>query len=203
MTLAGASDVATELGLENEAALTPVQARRIPTLLVKASYLFRKAAQRQFAEGPYTHRLKVQGGRVRLPEGPISAVAAVVDDSGNTVTFTRNGDWLTVEGHHNHQNSFDCYRPTGGSDWFVTATYTGGGVPDVVKVAVAQTVAAALQQDPRIATGARRVETESGPFRERVEFVDGGSATLALSDDDRELAESFRYPGTQVIVQTP
>lgn len=202
MDLAEASDVAAALGVA-EGDLTPAQVLRIPPLLAKASYLFRIAAGRQFTPDTYTQRLKVNGGRVRLPESPITSVDSVVDDSGNQVTYTRDGAWLIVEGHHNHNNSFDGYQPSGGSDWFATVTYDGGEISDVVTAAVAQMVATTLQIDPAVATGAKRVENVAGPFQRRLEFFDGTTATVTLSDEDRELAESFRYPGTQVIVQRP
>lgn len=202
MDLAEASDVAAALGVA-EGELTPAQVLRIPPLLAKASYLFRIAAGRQFTPDTYTHRLKVNGGRVRLLESPVESVSSVVDDSGNQVTYTRNGAWLIVEGHHNHNNSFDCYQPAGGSDWFATVVYDGGEIPAVVTASVAQMVATTLQVDPAVATGAKRVESTAGPFQSRVEFFDGTTATVALSDDDRALAASFRYPGTHVIVQRP
>lgn len=205
-TLAEAADVAAELGLSNEFELTDVQANRIPGLLIKASGLFRRAAgNRQFDLDTYTHRVQVVGGRVRLPETPVTAVTMVVDDCGNAVAYTRVGDWLTVAGHHhNLNNSFGCYRPENqGSGWFVTVTYNGGGIPDDVRVTVAQAVARALGMDKTAQTGVKSHDQTLGPMSERKQFFDWAAEAVTLTDDECAFAESFRYPGTQLIMHRP
>lgn len=199
--LASTDDVAAELGLEDDTGWTATELTRIGSLLTRASYQFRQAAGRQFTADTYTHRVQVVGGRARLPESPVTDVTAVVDDSGNDVSFTRNGDWIIVSGHHDTETAFDCYRPTGfGSRWFVTATYNGGGVPDVVTVTVAQAVARALSVDPAAATGVRSHEQTLGPISERKQFFDWAAETVCLTDEELSIAQSFRYPGTTPIV---
>lgn len=199
--LASTADVAVELGLEDDSQWTATEQIRIGSLLTKASYVFQQAAGRQFTTDTYTHRVQVVGGRTRLLESPVTAVSAVVDDSGNDVTYTRNGDWLNVSGHHTTDNSFDCYRPTDlSTGWFVTATYDGGGVPDIVKVTVAQAVARALNVDPTAATGVRSHEQTMGPITERKQYFDWAAETVSLTDEELSIAQSFRYPGTAPIV---
>lgn len=199
--LASAADVASELGLDGEGYLSDAQVNRVPSLLIKASSLFRKAAGRQFTEATYTQRLQVIGGRVRPPEQPVNAVDSAVDDSGNTVTFTLKGDCLDVSRHHDTDASFAWYRPEDReSGWFVTVTYTGGAVPDDVRVTVAQIVARQLNADPTAATGVRSHEQTAGPFTERKQFFDWAAETVALTDEERAFAESFRYPATARIV---
>lgn len=201
-TLAAADDVAKELGLSGESELSTEQTNRIPGLLIKASSAFRRAAGRQFTEATYTQRLQVIGGRARLPEDPVTDVSSVVDDCGNTISFTRVGYWLNVSRHH-HSNdaSFSFYRPAGiDSGWFVTVTYAGGAVPADVRVTVAQIVARQLNMDPTAATGVRMHEQTMGPFTDRKQYFDWAAETVALSDEELAFAESFRDPTRSRIV---
>lgn len=200
-TLAAAADVAAELGLSNESELSTEQANRIPSLLLKASWKFRRAADRQFTAATYTQRLQVVGGRVRLPEDPVTDVASVVDDAGNTVTYTRIGQWLDVSRHHTYDTSFMCHdRFDVESGWFVTATYTGGGVPDEVRVTVAGIVARQLGLDPAATTGVKNVAQTMGPFSESKQFFDWAADAVAFTDEEQAFAESFRYQGTTPII---
>ena len=198
MDLAELEDVAKALGVEE---LDAAQQLRVPALLVRASYLFRQAANRQFTLDTYTHRLKVQGKRVRLPETPVMTIATVTDDSGNNVTYTRNGAWLTIPEFRTANNSFTWYQPSDTED-FVTVTYTGGAIPDVVRDTVAGMAARALVVEPSEA-GLSMHELQAGEFRERKQYADWATATVGMSDEDRDVAESFRYPGGQVVVMRP
>lgn len=199
--LAAPADVASELGLTSVSELTPVQAARIPGLLIKASGMFRRAADRQFTPGTYTQRLQVVDGRVRLPEDPIESVASVVDDAGNAVTYTLKDQWLDVSRHHTYDTSFMCHeRSDTDSGWFVTAEYTGGEITDEVRVTVAQIVARQLGIDPTAATGVRSIDQTMGPFSERKQFFDWAAETVAFTDEEQQFAESFRYKGTNPII---
>jgi hypothetical protein len=199
--LAAAVDVATELGLTDVGQLTSVQATRIPSLLLKASWKFRRAADRQFTSGSYTQRLQVVAGRVRLPEDPVDAVQAVFDDAGNDVTYRAVGQWLDVSKHHTFDTSFMCHdRVENDSGWFVTATYTGGEVPDEVRVTVAQVVARQLGIDPTAATGVKSLNQTMGPFTEQKQFFDWAAETVAFTDEEQAFAESFRYSGNTPII---
>ncbi|MCX8559776.1 hypothetical protein OS122_02535 [Mycolicibacterium mucogenicum] len=199
--LASAADVASELGLTDASGLTPAQTARIPGLLTRVSWKFRRAADRQFTPGNYTQRLQVVAGRVRLPEDPVTSVESVVDDAGNTVIYTLHDRWLDVSRHHTYDTSFMCHERTEtDSGWFVTASYTGGEVPDEVTVTVAQIVARLLGIDPTAATGVRSVDQSMGPFAERKQFFDWAAETVAFTDEEQAFAESFRYQGRDPII---
>lgn len=184
--------MAIELGLAEESDLTDVQAARIPSLLTKASYLFRQAADRQFTNGSYTQRLQVVGGRARLPETPVDDVDSVVDDDGDEVDYTVDGAWIDLSG---------SVKRRGGTGWFVTVAYTGGAVPDEVRVTVAQMVARGLNVDPAAATGLRYQDQTMGPLNERKQFFDWAAEPVTLTADDRTVAQSYRNRGGQPIVQ--
>ena len=89
--LAELYDVAVELGLPDESAMSDNQVLRGEALLSRVSDLFAQEAQRDFVPGVSTVRLKVQfigrGRRayVRLTERP-NEVQEVTDDSGFAVT---------------------------------------------------------------------------------------------------------------------
>jgi hypothetical protein len=201
--LASADDVAHVLGLDSEGDLSDAQTVRVPALLARASYLFQKAADRLFTPGTYTVRLRVTGGRVRLPESPVASVASVVDDAGSAVPNTLSGQWLTVEPGRNLNNSFEeC--PPDINNAFVTVTYTGGEIPDVVRDAVAAVAGKYLSVDPQTqVAGAKQVGLTTGPFQSNITYADWATGAVCLSDDDQMLAQSFRYKGTQVVVQRP
>lgn len=187
--LASADDVALELGLESADDLNASQTLRVPSLLARASHLFQNAAGRKFILDAYTNRLKVNGCRIYLPESPVIAVHAVEDDDGQPVDYTRAGQYLEVDL---------------GSHVFCTVEYTGGAIPDAVRAAVAAMVARYLNVDPQAVAGAKQVNLITGPFQSTLTFADWASeSTMCLSDDDRALAESFRYKGTQVVVMQP
>lgn len=193
VALAAPVDVAHELGLTDETEFSSEQTNRAPGLLVSASRTFRRHAGRQFTPGTYTHRCQVIGGRLRPLETPVASITSVVDDSGNPVAFTRVGDWLNVSGHHNTDASFACYRPEGhNSGWFVTVTYTGGQIPEDVKVTVAQIAARQLTVDPVAATGVKVHDQTLGPISERKQFFDWAAESVTLTDEECAFAESFR-----------
>ncbi len=201
VALAAAVDVAHELGLEDDDALSSTQTARIPGLLIKASSTFRRLAGRQFTPDIYTHRCQVIGGRFRPLETPVVSVESVVDDSGNVVAYTRSGDWFIVSGHHDTDASFACYRPEGlSSGWFVTINYTGGGIPEDVRVTVAQIVARALNIDPDAATGLKAHDQTLGPISERKQFFDWAAESVPLTEEETAFAESFRDPrGARIV----
>lgn len=200
--LASADDVAHQLGLEGADDLSAAQALRVPSLLARASHLFQNAADRLFTPGTYTVRLVVTGGRVRLPESPVTAVTTVVDDAGNDVDYTLSGQWMRIDSTFNINNSFAVLPPEGCVS-YVTVTYTGGEVPDVVRDAVASMAVRYLNVDPQAAAGAKTVNLVTGPFQSNITYADWATDTVCLSDDDKALAETYRYQGTQVVVQRP
>lgn len=183
--LADATDVAKVLGRE----LSDAETASAAGCLAKASALFRAAAcDQQFTPGTSTVRLKVNGERVRLDQRPVVAVAAVVDDAGDDVTYTRNGSWLNVPGVD--------------SSVFLTVTYSHGGtVPAEVVQAVAEMATRLLIVPEEVRAGGKFVSELMGPFQESTTY--GDQNQTILTEDNLMLARSFCWRGGQVVVQRP
>lgn len=179
--LASQEDVEASAGR----ALTSDEAARVDAILDKLSELFRREAKQLFTAGESTVRLKVNGGRVPLPQRPVVAVASVVDDDGESVEFTRLNQWLTVRDAHH------CALP---SDAFVTVGYShGGDVPDVVRLSIADAARQVLMIDRNAVAGVTQHGETTGPFSAQSTYAvwaQGGSARL--SPDDVNLARSYR-----------
>ena len=174
--LAVQSDVEAALGR----VLTESEVARIEGILLKASALFRREAKQEFTAGSSTVRLKVNGGRVYLPQCPVTAVTAVVDDRGEAVEYERAGQWLTV-----------CL----GSDKFVTVAYSHGDdeVPDLVRLTIAEVGAKVLSMSAEALQGVSSYTNTDGPFTETRTYAgwsQGGQTTL--SPEDKAVAQSFR-----------
>lgn len=184
--LADSSDVEKIL----QRSLTAEESDSCDDLLEAASAMFRDAANQDFTPGSSTVRLKVNGERVRLDQRPCTAVQSVVDDNGNDVSFTRNGCWLTVDAD---------------SSRFLTISYEhGGDVPVAVRLAVAEMVSRALTVPGDVLAGARSTSDGAGPYSQSTSWGNGeNSSLLRLSDSNLGLAQSYLWPGGQVIVQRP
>lgn len=184
--LATSDDVKAALGRD----LTADETARVGAILDKASELFRRRSGQQFTTGTSTVRLKVNGGKVYLPQRPVTTVTTVVDDDGDTVAYTLFGQWLTVDMR---------------SDQFITVTYDHGGtVPDIVRLCIADIGRKILGISPDAMSGAVQATVSAGPYSRNETYAtwaQGGQTMLA--PDDAALADSFkaRIPG--VIVQTP
>lgn len=176
-TLASTEDVEAFLGRSLSSA---DERKRVTAILEKASALFRWQARQQFTPGESISRLKVNGGRVRVPEHPIGEIRSVRDDQGAAVEYSRAGQWLTV-----------CL----GSHEFVTVDYTHGAdeVPELVRTTVAEIAKKVLSIDPRAAAGVSQGSTTTGPFTDSntyATWAQGGQTMLA--PDDLAIAKSFR-----------
>lgn len=174
--LASQEDVEASMGRD----LTSAEEGRVGAILDKLSELFRRESGQTFTAGTSTVRLKVNGGRVYLPQRPVDTVSSVVDDDGDAVEYTRHDQWLTVP-LVSHE--------------FVTVTYTHGAetAPDVVRLAVADAARQVLSIDPNATAGVASYGRTAGPFNEQSTYAtwaQGGSARL--SPDDLALARSFR-----------
>ena len=184
--LALAVDVKAALGRD----LTTEEAAKIGAILDKASELFRRRSGQQFTTGTSEVRLKVNGGRVYLPQRPVTAVTTVLDDDGVAVEYTRFKQWLTVP-LISHE--------------FVTVTYEHGGVvPDVVRLCIAEIARKVLGIDPNAAAGKVQHTETTGPFTDSdtyATWAQGGQTMLA--PDDNALADTFRVRIPNVIVQRP
>lgn len=183
-----ASDVDVEAALGRD--LTADETARVGAILDKASELFRRRSGQQFTVGTSEVRLKVNGGRVFLPQRPVTAVTTVTDDDGNPVAYTQFKQWLTVP-LISHQ--------------FVTVAYEHGGeVPDVVRLCIAEIARKVLGIDPNAAAGKVQHTETTGPFTDSdtyATWAQGGQTMLA--PDDNALADTFRVRIPNVIVQRP
>lgn len=184
--LASETDVAAALGRD----LTTDETARVGAILDKASELFRRRSGQQFTTGTSEVRLKVNGGKVYLPQRPVVSVTSVLDDDGDAVEYTQFKQWLTVDLS---------------SSEFVTVTYShGGDVPDVVRLCIADIARKILLISAEATTGVVQSTKTAGPYSKNETYAtwaQGGQTMLA--PDDVLLAESFRVRIPGVIVQTP
>ena len=184
--LATSADVAVAMGRD----LTPAEESRVDPVLDEVSALFRRAARQLFTPGTSTVRLRVTGGGVYLPEHPVVSVAAVVDDDGAPLDYTRVGQVLTVDL---------------ASDAFATVTYSHGGeIPDLVRLRVASITRRILGIAEEASTGATSTTVTKGPFSTQSSYAAwavGGQ--VMLSPDDVALAKSYRpvVPPRLIVMQ--
>jgi hypothetical protein len=174
--LAVEADVVAALGR----ALTSEEQSRLPGILLKASALFRYEAKQDFTEGRSQPRLKVNGGRVYLPQRPVTTVHSAVDDCGDAVEYERKDQWLTT-----------CL----GSTSFVTVDYEHGSatVPDLVRLTIAEIGSKVLSVPASARQGSSGYTKTAGPFTEQWQYAgwaQGGQT--GLSPDDLAIARSFR-----------
>ena len=184
--LATSTDVAASIGR----ALTALETARVGAILDKASELFRDRSGQRFAPGTSTVRLKVNAGRVYLPQHPVVAVTTVTDDDGTAVEYTLLDQWLTLERR---------------SDQFVNVSYSHGGtVPELVRLTIADIARKVLTIDPSAATGMSQHSRTTGPFTEYAMYATwaiGGQTMLA--PDDNAIADTFKVRVPNVIVSIP
>lgn len=188
--LASVDDVVVHFG-----PMTSAQKDRAEVILAKASALFRRIARRDFTAGETTVRLKVNGGEVYLEQIPATAVTDVLADDGTDIVHELHGQRLTLTRN-------GCALA---SHEFVTVTYTYGTlIPDDVRETIAEIAAKVLRIPAAAAAGLASQTRSAGPFSESNTYATwavGGATSLAA--EDRAVAESYRYRGTQVIVQQP
>ena len=184
--LASSEDVEAQLGRE----LTDAESGRVDDILAKASALFRDKSGQDFTPGRSVRRLKVNGGRVRLPQTPVVEVHSVTLDDGAPVDHDLFGQWLTV--------------PLASHE-FVRVDYEhGGDVPDLVRITIAEVVAKVIRIDRNAAAGVATHQLSAGQYQESRTYAGwalGGGTSLA--PEDEKVALSFRYKGSQVVVQQP
>lgn len=176
--LASAADVVAALGR----ALTSGETAKVGAILDKASELFRARSGQQFTAGTSTVRIRNRAGVVSLPQRPVTAVSAVVDDDGETLTF----DW--------DDGSFQFVVSS--SEKYVTVTYThGGAVPDLVRLTVAEITKKVLEVSPHAAAGMSSSMRISGPFTDQESYATWAQgAQTMLSPSDDAIALSYRVP---------
>ncbi|TFD58018.1 hypothetical protein E3T43_07145 [Cryobacterium sp. Hh7] len=182
--LATSEDVEAALGRS----LTASEAPRVGVILDKASELFRDRSGQQFTAGRSTRRFKVNGGKVRLTQRPVTAVVSVTDDDGNPYEFTRFDSVLTIDLR---------------SHLFVRVTYDHGGeVPDLVRLCIADIAKAVLTINPKAVEGLTQYSEATGPFNKSETYATwaiGGATRLA--PDDVAFADTFKMRLGSLIVQ--
>lgn len=188
--LAASTDVVAVLGR----ALTTSETARVGVVLDKASELFRRRSSQQFTTGTPTVRLKVNGGRVYLPQHPVTSVTSVVDELGAAVLYTRAGQWLTIDPASQSCNSSS----------FVTVTYAHGAVPDLVRLAIADIARQVITVDANAQVGITQHTQTKGPFTESFSYASWAVGGMTrLSPEDNALADSYKVTVPTVWVQTP
>ena len=193
--LATADDVAKALGLEDGDSLSEAQSLRVDGLLARVSREFRREAERVFTPGTTTVRLLTVAGRVHLTETveDVEQVSSVTmrNEYGDTVAvdYVLDGQDLCLD--------VDGYPLHSGVE--VTVTYThDAAVPDDVVAAVAGIVARHLTLDPNLGPV---TEMYAGPFRQR--YADWANKTALLTEEECELARTYRHPASNIIIQRP
>lgn len=144
--------------------LTGGDVERAKVLLDQASAKVHAYTGLAFTQATTTIRVKVRNGKARLPQWPVTAVTAVTDMDGNTVSF----EWWsgqTVDCNPTLLNEFEINLRRISPKW-VDVTYTHGWaeVPDDVVGVVCDMAAAALDNPPE--AGSLTGETV-GPFSQQ------------------------------------
>lgn len=155
---------------------------RATTLLGYASAVVRTYTGQHFTQVTETVRLPVRGGRVRLPQAPVTDVSAVAVAEGSAITFS----WVAgqhVDCNPSTINAFELEPFRTRLQW-VDVTYTHGyaTVPADVVGVVCDMAAAALASPPEDSG----VQTETlGPFTTSYGTNYPGGVRLTQSQRDR------------------
>lgn len=209
--LAELSDVAVELGLSDESAMSENQIARAELLLERVSSLFAQEAQRDFAPGTSTVRLKVQYSTrrrcfVRLSETP-SLVESMVNEFDVAIT-----EFQVRQREVYFANSvfYDDYfwgrfdQSVYDAD-FVTVTYVHNDpIPAGVRQAVAGIAARYIGLSD--ATGsttqpsARSLQAGGGIVTYSAGYADWVTQSPQLTPEDKAMARSYRHPASLPIV---
>ena len=193
--LATADDVAKALGLEDGDSLSEAQSLRVDGLLARVSREFRREAERVFTPGTTTVRLLTVAGRVHLTETVES-----VDQIQSVTMKNCYGDTVNVDYVLDGQDlclEVNGYPLHSGVEVTVTYEHTADVPADVV-AAVAGIVARHLTLDPNLGPV---TEMYAGPFRQR--YADWVNKTALLTEEECEIARSYRYPASNIIIQRP
>ena len=188
----------TDLATTNDLAqvmartLTDDEKARAKALLEVASATVRTYTWQHFTQVTETVRLPVRGGRVRLPQKPVTAVTAVSVANGSAIAYS----WVAgqvVDCNPATVNAFELEPFRTRLQW-VDVTYTHGWeqVPADVRGIVCDIAAAALASPPEDSG----VQTETlGPFSTSYGTNFPGGVRLTQSQRDR-LAPYMTVGGT-------
>lgn len=183
--LATPKDVADALGRD----LTPEELRKVVPILAKASALFRLKSGQLFTPGTSTVRLKSDGGRIYLPQRPVTEVLGVHDTNIHSIDYSRQGQWLTTS--------------LSSSDFAIVTYAHGGEVPELVALTIADIGRKVLSISEHAAAGVTQYSDTTGPFTESYSYATwavGGQTMLA--PDDLATALSFRRRVPRIWVGT-
>lgn len=199
--LAGLSDVAVQLGLPSDTAMSNNQVARASALLDRVSTLFATEAGRPFVAGEHVNRCRVsydvnRTAHVRLPEPPES-VTSIVDDDGyehDITAWTLRGRELTRPKRTRRRLSEDT-RPR-----YVTVTYSSvAGIPPGVVEAVSAIVARYIRLSETVGPSAgAAVDMGAGAYR--ATFAEWTTQSVHLTAEDLMTARAYRDPQRSPIV---
>lgn len=139
-----AEDVELRLGRS----FTASENLRISSLITDASASIRNYMRQEVTAATTTVLLRVRGGKIRLPQRPVTAVSAVVNDNGDPVLYQWWGD-DTVWVGSNVPDSF-AWEPWRNGYIALTVTYDHGSdpVPDDIVGVGCSIVTRALGREP-------------------------------------------------------
>ncbi|MEO3856231.1 hypothetical protein [Acrocarpospora sp. B8E8] len=202
-TLATEADLVARIG-----SLTADQSARAPALLDDASGMVRSYTRQQFTAATQTQTLRSQGGLLRLPQRPVTAVAQVVAIGYNGTPDVTLVDWwwdgtdLIKLGSGNMVINLPERWFDDESGWPSTfrVTYTSGyeQTPDDVVRIVCSMVLRCLTA-PTLVGG---VTSESiGPYSYRLESAGVGTA-VSMSADERKDLDRYRPKAGTITTRT-
>lgn len=198
--LANVDDLETRLGRT----LTATEGPRAEALLDDASAAVRGYTGQQITRPEpddddarvSTTRLKVNGGTVRLPQRPVTAVTAVADTNGNNVLFT----WYAGEVIQVAPNVPDSWAwvPWVNGIAYVDVTYAHGydEVPGDIVAVVCQMAARALGQAPD--DSGKTSETIAG-YSYTVGTA-AASGAVGLLPDEKAVLDRYRRPAGMAVL---
>lgn len=186
--LVDSADVTARLGRE----LTARETARLPSVLADVSAMVRTYVRQMISPAESTVTLPVRFGIVTLPERPVQAVTAVVDENDLAVLYEWVGDdQLEVATQVIDTFAWEPYRSNLTA---VTVTYEHGfdEVPADIVAVVCSVALRALGQEPD--RGA--VQTEAIAGYSYTLGVIGASGPVGLLPDEKAVLDAYRhYPG--------
>lgn len=185
--LASTEDVQAALGRD----LTPEELTKADAVLTKSSALFRLYSGQHFTPSTSDVWLTVHGGRVHLPQHPVTRVHSVLNADGFPVAHALTGSTLLVQ------------DVTAGQ---IRVAYSHGSadVPTLVRSTIADIVQKVLTIPEAAQAGVQQKTETTGPFSETYTYAAwalGGQASF--SPDDRRIAESYRLRTAGTIRVSP
>ena len=193
------ADLATVADLEARLgrSLDATETIRAEALLASASARVRAYTGQDFEQAETTDRLRVRNGRIRLPQRPVSDVAAVADVDGNAVEHTWHaGEFVDVAALGTIYR-FDVEPFANGVTWLdVTYTHGYATVPEDVVEVVCSIVLRAFGSDP----------SASGITQESVEGYSysigaaGAAGAVGMLNDEKATLDVYRRKGGTIRV---